>query len=781
MGAAYAGRVGLPVEAVLPELRRVLSEHGTAVLTAAPGAGKTTLVPLALREQVSGTVIVAEPRRVAARAAARRMACLLGEEVGQSVGYTVRGDRNVGPRTRIEVVTTGVLVARLQHDPELPGVAVVMVDECHERHLDTDLALAFLVDVRTTLRPDLRLLATSATADAKRFAELLGEAPIIDAPTPLFPLETVYTPPARADRGADHVAAVTRQAVGAQRGGVLVFLPGVGDINAVARRLGGLDVAVLHGRLPAAEQDRVLAGGSQVILATAVAESSLTVPGVRCVVDSGLAREPRVDLARGLGTLVTVRASRATADQRAGRAAREGPGRVYRCWAAAEQERRPAYPQPEVALADLTQFALALACWGHPDGAGLALPDAPPPSALQVARETLRALDAVDAEGRPTARGRRLADVGAHPRLARALIDGAPVVGARRAAEVVALLADDTLPTVGDDLVASWRAVRGQARFTAEVKRLLSAARPQDGNEPRMTDDLAAGLLTGLAYPERIAKARSAGAATYLMAGGTAAELAAGSALRGLGWLAIAVADRAPGAAAAKVRLAAAIDEATARRAAAPLLSTVDEATWRNGRASAQRLEKLGAITLSAKAIAADARLTASAWAERIRTEGLDWTPAATALRRRLAFLHAALGAPWPDVSDAALLARVDEWAGTTSGHDVLRALLPWPEASTLDERAPERLRVPSGAKVRVHYDDPAAPVLAVKVQDVFGWPATPVISGVPVVLHLLSPAGRPVAVTSDLDSFWRNGYKQVRAELRGRYPRHRWPEDPRG
>jgi ATP-dependent helicase HrpB len=393
----------------------------------------------------------------------------------------------------------------------------------------------------------------------------------------------------------------------------------------------------------------------------------------------------------------------------------------------------------------------------------------------------LRALDAVDAEGRPTARGRRLADVGAHPRLARALIDGAPVVGARRAAEVVALLADDTLPTVGDDLVASWRAVRGQARFTAEVKRLLSAARPQDGNEPRMTDDLAAGLLTGLAYPERIAKARSAGAATYLMAGGTAAELAAGSALRGLGWLAIAVADRAPGAAAAKVRLAAAIDEATARRAAAPLLSTVDEATWRNGRASAQRLEKLGAITLSAKAIAADARLTASAWAERIRTEGLDWTPAATALRRRLAFLHAALGAPWPDVSDAALLARVDEWAGTTSGHDVLRALLPWPEASTLDERAPERLRVPSGAKVRVHYDDPAAPVLAVKVQDVFGWPATPVISGVPVVLHLLSPAGRPVAVTSDLDSFWRNGYKQVRAELRGRYPRHRWPEDPRG
>ncbi|MDQ1677455.1 MAG: ATP-dependent helicase HrpB [Actinomycetota bacterium] len=799
----------LPVRAVLGELGDALRSAGAAVLVAPPGTGKTTLVPLALADLVPGRIVVAEPRRVAARAAARRMAALLGEAVGGTVGYSVRGDTRVSPGTRVEVVTTGVLVQRLQRDPELPGTGAVVLDEVHERHLDTDLALAFGADVRAALRPDLLLLATSATAQAGRVAAALGDAPVVAATSALHDVEVMWCPPAtpvtpphglRVDpRLLDHVAAVVRRALAETTGDVLVFLPGAGEIEGVARRLGalgGVAVLPLHGRLTAVRQDAVLsaAPGRRVVLATAVAESSLTVPGVRVVVDAGLARVPRTDLARGLGSLVTVRASQSAATQRAGRAGREAPGRVYRCWSEAEQARLPAHPEPEVATADLTAFALQLACWGTPGGAGLALLDAPPAAALEVAGTTLRGLGAVDATGRVTARGRALTAVGAHPRLARALLDAAPRLGARRAAEVVAVLSDDSLAGSRDDLGAVWRALRNgtdraaTARWRTETRRLersLPSGLP--ATDP-MPDDLAAGLVTGLAFPERLARQRRPGGTTYLMAGGTAAELAPGTPLAGQPWLAVAVADRDPGRRDARVRLAAVVDEPTAREAGA--VTEAEEVAWIDGDVRARRVERLGAVVLAARTLSRpDPERVAAAVRDGIRREGLDllrWTPAATALRARLAACRSGLGEPWPDVGDEALLASLD-LAGARGRADLrrldlvaaLRRLLPWELAGRLDEAAPELVGVPSGSRVRIDYDDPEGPVLPVRVQEVFGWAAAPRVAGRPLRLHLLSPAGRTVAITSDLGSFWRTGYPGVRADLRGRYPRHPWPEDP--
>ncbi|MFB7152653.1 helicase-related protein, partial [Streptomyces virginiae] len=460
----------LPVRGALPELVSALDAHGTAVLCAPPGTGKTTLVPLVLAGLVGGgprrRVVVAEPRRIAARAAARRMAWLLGEQVGDRVGFTVRGERVAGPGTVVEVVTTGVLLQRLQRDQELAGADVVVLDECHERHLDADTVAAFLLDVRETLRPELRLVAASATTDSAGWARVLGGAPVVEAAGVSYPVETVWAPPARPVRPPHgmrvdpaqltHVASVVRRALAERSGDVLCFLPGVGEIARVAGQLGGVDAEVLqvHGRAPAAVQDAALsvADHRRVILSTAVAESSLTVPGVRVVVDSGLAREPRVDHARGLGALATVRASRAAGRQRAGRAGREAPGTVYRCWTEAEDGRLPAFPSPEIRIADLAQFALQAACWGDPDATGLALLDPPPAGAMAAAREVLVAVGAVSDAGGVTARGQRMARLGLHPRLARALLDGAAALGARRAAEVVALLSEEPPREYGDDL-----------------------------------------------------------------------------------------------------------------------------------------------------------------------------------------------------------------------------------------------------------------------------------------------------------------------------------------
>ncbi|MFE3515755.1 ATP-dependent helicase HrpB [Streptomyces sp. NPDC059166] len=808
----------LPVRTAVPSLERALDERGTAVLCAPPGTGKTTLVPLALAGLTGHgpvrRVLVAEPRRIAARAAARRMAWLLGERPGERVGFTVRGERAVGPSTVVEVVTTGVLLQRLQRDQELAGTDVVIIDECHERHLDADTAAAFLLDVRETLRPELRLVAASATTDAEGWSRLLGGAPVIEASGVSHPVEVVWAPPAgtlrpphgmRVDPALlTHVAATVRRALAERDGDVLCFLPGVGEIGRVAGQLAGVDAEVLqvHGRAPAAVQDAVLAGspgGRRVVLATSVAESSLTVPGVRVVVDSGLAREPRTDHARGLGALTTVRASRAAGRQRAGRAGREAPGAVYRCWDRAEDGRLAPFPSPEIKVADLAAFALQAACWGDPDASGLALLDPPPAGAMAAAREVLGAVGAVGPEGRATDRGVRMSRLGLHPRLARALLDGAEEVGGRRAAEVVALLSEEPPREYGDDLAHALRTARRggdgyAARWRQEVRRLKQALGPTaaDRDGP---DDAAVGLVVALAFPERVARARGEGA--FLMASGTGAELGNGSRLRSAPWLAVAVADRPAHAASARVRLAAVLDEATARAAAGRLSFSGEEVHWAGGDVVARSVDRLGAIELAVRPLREPAPdLVRGALLDGLRREGpglLRWTRDAGQLRLRLAFLHRVLGAPWPDMSDGALLDRAGDWlepelsrarrrsdlARIDAGQAV-RRLLPWStgDAARLDELAPERIEVPSGSRIRLEYGG-EQPVLAVKLQELFGLGETPRVAGVPVLVHLLSPAGRPAAVTADLASFWREGYKGVRAELRGRYPKHPWPEDP--
>ena len=783
-----------------------------------PGSGKTTLVPPAVALAVApgggGRVVVTQPRRIAARAAASRLAHLLGEPVGQTVGYAVRGDRRTSSSTRIEVVTSGLLLRRLQGDPGLDGVAAVVLDEVHERALDSDLLLALLLDVRSALREDLSLVAMSATVEAERFASLLGGAGVVDVPGALHPVGTVWAPPPAGvlpvdERGVtpdflDHVAATARRALREQEGDVLAFVPGAREVDRVCRALAGngVDVLPLHGRLDAAAQDDALRerAGRRVVVATAVAESSSTVPGVRVVVDGGLSREPRYDAARGLGGLVTVRVSRAAADQRAGRAGRLGPGTAYRCWGETDHAHLAAHPAPEIAVADLTGLALDLAVWGTPDAAGLLLPDPPPAAALDAARLTLRDLGAVDDDGRATERGRSLADVPADPRLARALLDGAAEVGPRLAAEVVAVLQEDLRPP-GGDLVAGLRRARHEQprRWAADVRRLerlateelagsggraaTSASEERASRPPSL--DTAVALVVALAHPDRVARRRPDG--RFVMVGGAGARLADAT-LAEQEWLAVADVERRPVEREARIRAAAVLDEVTALRVAAARRSESDEVTWRAGRLRARRVVRLGAIELSSTPMPRpDPATAADAVRAGLARDGLGvlpWTPAAEAMRARLAFVHGALGEPFPDVSDEALLVEPATWLDlTTDTPDLasgLRALVPWPEAGRLDELAPARLEVPSGSTHAVDYADASGqPVLRVKLQECFGWGETPRLAGVPVLLHLLSPAGRPLAVTADLASFWENAYPGVRAEMRGRYPKHPWPEDP--
>ncbi|NML49717.1 ATP-dependent helicase HrpB [Streptomyces sp. R302] len=822
----------LPVRHAVPELLAALEGRGTAVLHAPPGTGKTTLVPLALAGLIGDgpgrRVLVAEPRRMAVRAAAGRMAWLLGEDVGGTVGFAVRGERRAGPSTRIEVVTTGLLLQRLQRDPELAGVDAVLLDECHERHLDADTALAFLVDVRAALRPELGVVAASATSDAEAWARLLtsqeggGPAPVVRSEGEGHGFTVVHAPPPAGIRPAHgtwvdpallrHVAATVREALARHEGDVLCFLPGTGEIARTAGLLGGVDAEVLqlHGRASASVQDAVLRGAGpggrrRVVLSTSVAESSLTVPGVRVVVDAGLAREPRMDHARGLGSLATVPVSAAAATQRAGRSGREAPGTVYRCWSEAEESGRARFPAPEIRIADLAGFALRAACWGDPTAEGLALLDAPPAGALAAARSVLGAIGAVDGAGKATGRGVRMARLGVHPRLGRALLDGSAEVGARRAAEVVALLSEEPPREYGDDLAAAWREARRGgdaygARWRAEVRRLERAAASEGeggaGKGGVAGEDAVAGVVTALAFPERVARARESGG--HLMVSGSGARLAEGSGLRSAPWLAVAVADRTARDATARVRLAAVVDEAVARRAAGHLLRSGEEVRWEDGDVVARSVERLGAVELTVRPLGAgaDPALVREALLDGLRREGtglLRWGREAVELRERLAFLHGAVGGGWPDVAEEALVERAEEWLepelsraarradlGRIDAGEALRRLLPWAsgEAGRLDELAPERIEVPSGSRIRVAYGE-GRPVLAVKLQEMFGLAETPRVAGVPVLVHLLSPAGRPAAVTADLASFWRDGYREVRAELRGRYPRHPWPEDP--
>lgn len=822
---------GLSFAAALDELAQTLDTSTSAVVSAPPGTGKTTLVPPLLASRSTGRVIVTQPRRVAARAAARRLAQLDGSPLGTRVGFTVRGERAVAKETRVEFVTAGVLLRRLLNDPGLQGVDAVIIDEVHERALETDLLIGLLSEVRE-LRDDLVLIAMSATLDAARIASVLGvdeqPAPIVDHDVPAFPLTERWAPspaPRLDERGVtwaflDHVSRTTASAARELRhddpaADVLVFAPGAREVSEIARRVrdttDAFDVRELHGRMPASEQDAVIRGRRQdeqtrIIVTTSLAESSLTVPGVRLVVDTCLARTPQRDAARGMTGLVTAAASRSSSVQRAGRGTRQGPGTVVRCIDERTYAAAPARPTPEIASSDLADAALLLACWGAPGGAGLRLIDPLPADSLADAITVLHGLGAIDDEGRATDEGRALARIPTDPRLARALRDGGPAVGARLAAEVVALVGGD-LRSADSDVAQALIALRGgrtadARRWRTDADRLerLSTA------TPGLHSDLdGVGLVIALAFPERVARRvdRSADGATFLLASGTRAGVT--GPLAAVEWLAIADVARASGRGSAGsgaiVRSAAMLTEEQMEHAASHLLTDRVEAEFVAGRLQARRERRVGAILRSSAPVRASAEEGRDAVRRTLQREGLGmftWSTPAAELRRRLALLHRELGSPWPDVSDAGLLAALDAWlapeldalaSGTPAARleltSALRRLLPWPEAARFDELVPERLEVPTGSRIRIAYpapDDPdARPVVAVKLQECFGWAETPrLVDGrVPVLFHLLSPAGQPLAVTDDLNSFWSGPYAQVRAEMRGRYPKHPWPEDP--
>lgn len=766
--------VGLPVAETITALPGLLDVSPTAVIQAPPGTGKTTLVPPALANHTGGKVLVTAPRRVAVRAAARRLAQLDGSKLGERVGFTVRGEHH--PGSQVEFLTPGVLLRRLISDPELSGISAVAVDEVHERQLDSDLVLGMLLEL-VQLRDDLHVVAMSATLDAARFAELM-RARVLDTPAVTHPLHIHHAPhEGRAGCSRDfldHLADQARRAVDRSGHSALVFVPGVREVEHVVSRLPG--ALPLHGSLSAAEQDAALRPSARprIVVATSIAESSLTVPGVRIVIDSGLSRVPRRDATRQMTGLITVSAAKSTVDQRAGRAGREGPGEVIRCFSEADYRHLAAHITPEIATSDLTQAALTLACWGTPRGEGLPLPDAPPTIAITEAQEVLAALGAVGERGEATDLGRTLATLPVDPRLGRALVECGPA-----AAETVALLAD----APRGDLATHLRAMRGQTRFEREVRRLRRLAPAGDG-----TSD--PGLITALAFPGRVARREGE---DYLLASGTRAILPPDSPLKGAPWLAVAEATRSAGTsregrAGAMIRAGARINEDDAL-AVVGVEDTVT-ATLAGGRIRGRKVRRAGAIVLSETPVKVAREQAAEALAEGIRQEGLSlftFSEKAQSLRERLDFLHGQLGDPWPEVAaaDPALwlgpeLAAVAGGAsiGRVDLYPALQRLLPWPEATRLAELAPERLRVPSGNTHRVDYAT-GRPVVRVKLQECFGLDASPELAGVPVQFHLLSPAGRPLAVTDDLASFWAGPYGQVRAEMRGRYPRHPWPEDP--
>lgn len=803
----------LPVVGVLAELRAALAAGPNAVLVAAPGAGKTTVVPLVLADEpwATGRIVVLEPRRLAARAAAQRMAALSGSRVGDTVGLRMRGDTRVSAATRVEVVTEGVLVRMLHDDPGLEGVSAVLFDEYHERSLDADVGLAFTLDAQQALRPDLRVLVMSATLAAEPVAALLGGAPVVVSEGRQHPVRTEFHPTPVDGRWEHHVVAVVVDALAADQGDVLVFCPGAGEIDRVVRlvgeRVAGEAVAVLplHGTLPQADQDRALApdpqGRRKVVVATSIAETSLTIDGVRVVVDGGRARVPRFEVARGMGQLVTVAVSRAAADQRRGRAGRQAPGVCHRLWSAAADARLSPAELPEIAVADLTGLAVDLARWGDPDGAGLRWLDPPDPARLAAARRVLHQLGVLDDRHHLTAHGGQVAVLPVHPRLGHLLVRGAAMGRGATAAAVAAVLSDRD-PRRGpggrsSDLAERVALVadgRGAGERLRREARRLAALVGADGGRID-TGDL--GPLVALAYPERIAQRREGSAVRYRLANGAGAALGDHDPLAGQPFLAVADADLGTGAGAADARI----------RLAAPLTADEVEAAgdvveerrvgWIGGDVVAEVQRRLGSLVLRRAPADASATERVAAVVDGVRAEGLallPLTPAVQGWRARVQLVHRTLGDPWPDVSDDALLAALDDWlaphlVGVRRRADlaaldmaaVLGSLLPWALARQLDELAPERLTVPSGSAVALDYDtDP--PVLAVKLQELFGLLASPrLVDGrVPVTVHLLSPAGRPVQVTQDLASFWDRGYAEVRAELRGRYPKHPWPEDPR-
>lgn len=820
----------LPIDAVLDELRAALARGSSAVLVAPPGAGKTTRVPLALMDEAwtkGGKILVLEPRRLAARGAAERMARTLGETVGLRVGLRARLATRVGPRTRIEVVTEGVFTRRILDDPSLDGVAAVLLDEFHERSLDADAALAFALDAQRGLRPDLRLLVMSATLDGARVAALLDGAPVIESSGRMFPVSTRYLGRDPRARIEDQVTEAIVAALRAEQGSILAFLPGQGEIRRVAERLAervtdnSVVIAPLYGAMDLAAQDRAVQpappGMRKVVLATAIAETSLTIEGVRVVVDSGLARVPRYEPGAGITRLVTQRVARAAADQRRGRAGRLEPGVCYRLWAEQETQSLAPYAEPEIRSADLSGLLLDCAEWGVHDPATLTWLDPPPAAAIDAARAELARLGALDGEARITALGRQLRALPLPPRLARMVVSAAGLGAAREAADIAAVLVERGLGGNDTDLTHRLEAFRrDRSRRAEDMRRLAqgwarmatsspSACREGSGvgGIPRsdkrsgpMAGPSAAALLA-LAYPERIAKPRGAGG-QFLLANGRGAGLDPADALARAPFLVVAELQGA--AASARILLAEPIDEGELLAIAGDRITTREELAFDDAAAAARarRTRRLDAIELSAEPLAVPqgeeaARVLAQGIAG-LGIERLPWSKAQQQLRDRVAFLRQAGGEPWPDLSDAALAARAVDWLapflttktrlsdiGAEDLAAALDALLPWDLRRRLDAEAPTHYEAPTGNRFAVDYEGPGAPAVHIRVQELFGLARHPSIAGgrLPLTLHLLSPAHRPIQVTRDLPGFWTGSWSAVKAEMRGRYPKHPWPDDP--
>jgi ATP-dependent helicase HrpB len=795
----------LPVHEALPALKAALAQRNAAVLVAPPGAGKTTVVPLELLGEAwttGGKIVVLEPRRLAARAAAARMASTLGEAVGQTVGFRVRMQSRVSVATRIEVVTEGVFTRMILADPELAGVACVIFDEFHERSLDADLGLALARDAQRLLREDLRLLVMSATLDGAAVARLLDDAPVIESLGRMFPVDTRYLGRDDRLRLEDQVVRAVERALAEEPGSLLVFLPGQGEILRTAERLAervrrpDLDVAPLFGALDPRDQDRAIEpappGRRKVVLATSIAETSLTIQGVRVVIDAGQARVPRYDPASGLTRLATVRVSRAAADQRRGRAGRTEPGACYRLWDEAETRALPAYGDPEILDADLSGLALDLARWGAKDVADLAFLDPPPAAAFAEARALLRRLEALDDAGVLTAHGRALADMPLAPRLAHMVLRAADTGQAARAARIAALVTERGLGGRDADLRHRLEGLERDRSPRARDARALADRWAGMAGKPGKGERLSDGLLLAFAYPERIAKARG-GQGEFQLVTGRGAFVEPTDALAREPWLAIA--ELGGGERRDRILLAAPLELAELDAFAGQFETEERLEESGAGRLRAKRIVRLGRLAIRESIDDnPDPAVIAHALAERVRREGLaslPWGEAAASLRERAGFLRA--GSPdWPDLSDAALLQRLDEWltpllAGVRSLAGLradaldgaLRGLMPWDQQRRLDAEAPARWTAPTGNSFAIDYAAEGGPRVEVRVQEVYGLAQHPSVGGVPLTLSLLSPAHRPIQTTRDLPGFWKGSWKDVRIEMRGRYPKHVWPEDP--
>ncbi|MFN3668030.1 MAG: ATP-dependent helicase HrpB [Brevundimonas sp.] len=792
----------LPIHAVLAPLKAALAAGNVAVLAAPPGAGKTTVVPLALLDAPwldEAKVLVLEPRRIAARAAAERMAQSLGQQTGETVGYRTRLQSRIGPTTRIEVITEGVFTRMILDDPGLEGVGAVLFDEFHERSLDADLGLALAREAQQLVREDLRLLVMSATLDIAGVSTLLGGAPVIEAEGRMFPVETRYPGRNPMERIEDAAARAVVQALAEEGGSVLVFLPGQGEIHRTAQRLAerlrdpSVDVVPLYGALDRETQDRAIQpaapGRRKVVLATSVAETSLTIEGVRVVIDAGLSRVPRFEPSSGLTRLATVRVSRSSAEQRRGRAGRTEPGVCYRLWDEAATRGLVPHQRPEILEADLTGFALDLARWGARSTEALALLDPPPAGAFAEARKVLRRLDALDDDGALTAHGRRLTRIPLPPRLAHMVAVAADAGDALLGARIAAVLGEPGLGGTDVDLRERLRGLdRDRSPRARDAIKLAERwARAAGGGRGGEVDP---GPLLAEAFPERVAKARGK-PGEVLLASGRGAFLEPTDALAREPWLA--VAELGGGDARDRIRLAAPVDPAALEHR----LETDDRlAREPSGRMTLRRRRRIGAITVDEKIVGAPDRATVAAAlraeVERDGLAGLRWDERATALRARLAFVSG-LGDGWPDVSDAGLMATRETWLwpllDQVHGLDRiddgaleagLRSLIPWDRQRAFDDLAPPRLTTPLGS-AGIDYAAEGGPRVDIRVQELFGVTVHPTVGGgrVPLTLALLSPARRPVQVTKDLPGFWTGSWAAVRSEMRGRYPRHPWPEDP--